>query len=139
MVVDGSYPCGEHSIRREVESFCYTPETHVTLCVSYSQMKKLKIDKIFCFYYYKKQLAHSYFREMLQDSASYDWKHFKYLFKMSEWKNNNSNLRSHMLISPGLPAATSSHLSSQIHMNYTTLWRESLFAYSYNTSIFFLR
>lgn len=43
MVTQGSYACGEQSIMyREVESLCYTPETNVTLCVNYTQIKFFK-------------------------------------------------------------------------------------------------
>ena len=45
MVTDGSYTCGEHSIRyREVESLCCTSENNVTLCVSYIKMKTKQLQ-----------------------------------------------------------------------------------------------
>lgn len=40
MVTHGSYTCGEQTIMyTEVELLCYTPETSVTLCVIYMQIK----------------------------------------------------------------------------------------------------
>ena len=41
MVTDGSYICGEHSIRcKLVESLRCTHETNVTLCVKYTSIKQ---------------------------------------------------------------------------------------------------
>ena len=41
MGTDGSYTCGEHSIMYKlVKSLSCTPETNVTLCVNYTQIKR---------------------------------------------------------------------------------------------------
>ena len=41
MVTEVDYNCCEHKITyREVKSLCCTPETNVTACVNYTQIKK---------------------------------------------------------------------------------------------------
>ena len=46
MGTDGSYTCSEHIIMYiEVESLYCIPETNVTLCVDYNQIKKLNKNK----------------------------------------------------------------------------------------------
>lgn len=41
MIIDGSNACGEHSIPyRQVESLCCIPETKLTLCTSFIEIKK---------------------------------------------------------------------------------------------------
>ena len=44
MVTDGRYTCGEqNTIYREIKPHCCTPETNITLCVNYTQIKKKKM------------------------------------------------------------------------------------------------
>lgn len=53
MVTNGSSTGGEHSITyRDVESLCCTPETNITLCVTYTQKKNFNL-KIHEFMYFK--------------------------------------------------------------------------------------
>lgn len=40
VVTDGSYTCEHSTMYREAEPLCWTPETNVTLCVNYTQIKK---------------------------------------------------------------------------------------------------